>query len=170
MNNLSRHSRASHGHVISGFFVFCLIGMFAVLATTLTLVGIRAYRNVNSASVGNSEGQIALSYLQNKIHAYDREQGVALKRFDGMDVLCLRETIEGETYETRIYGAAGSLREYFCDQEDEFDAEMGEPLTDIASLSINAETPKLLAVNIGQLDGQTHMTHVALRTGEVAAP
>ncbi len=162
--------RAGRGHVISGFFVFCLIGLFAVLATTLTLVGINAYRSVYEASAGNSEGQIALSYLRGKVRAYDGAGRVVVETMDGLDVLCLRETIDGEMYETRIYCADGGLREYFCAVGDAFDPSLGEGLTELRSLAMRFEEPWLIRADIIKMDGTPQTAYMALRAKEAAAP
>lgn len=154
---------AGRGHAVSGFFIFCLIGLFAVLAATLTLVSISAYRNVYEASTGNSEGQIVLSYLRNKVRASDRAGGVAVDSLGGRDVLCLRETLGGEEYETRVYCYGGSLCEYFCAAEEAFDPELGEALAPLQSLSLRMETPWLLAAEIRQEDGATLSARMALR-------
>lgn len=153
-------------HSVSSLFVFFLIGLFAVLAVTLTLVGVRAYRSVSDASVNNSEGQIALSYLLNKVHSGDQEGGVQLKTLNGQQVLCLRETVEEQVFETRIYFAAGALREYYALEEEEFDPEMGEPIATLQGLSMEMTQPWLLKAQAVQPDGKQQEISVALRAGE----
>lgn len=151
-------------HSVSGVFVFCLVGMFAVLAVTLTLVGFRAYRSVSDASVQNSEGQIALSYLLHKVHG---AADVKLASRDGVSLLCLGEDIHGQRYETRIYFLDGRLWEYFCPEDDPFDAEWGEAIADLTDLTIRAEGPRMLLAEAVQPNGERQRLHIALRTGEV---
>lgn len=153
-------------HSVSNIFVFFLIGLFAVLAVMLTLISVRAYRSVSQASVNNSEGQIALSYLINKVRSSDVEKGVSLKTLEGVTVLCLEEAWEGDTYETRIFFKDGTVQEYFCDQQDAFDPEDGEPIASLNALSMTMEQPWLLAVEAVQPDGRKQSLHIALRTGE----
>ena len=164
---MSEHGSTSRNHAVSSLFVFCLIAVFALLATVLTLFGIRAYRSVYDASAGNSESQTALSYLVNKLHSADRAQGVEIRAEGGRDVLVLAEPLDGTIYETRIYCDGGSLREYFCEQGEPFDAELGEELASLNALRLTLEKPWLIRVELDQPDGRQLSAHVALR-GEVA--
>lgn len=165
---MSNVNSAAREHTISSFFVFCLIGLFAVLATTLTLFGVRAYRSVYEASAMNSEGQIALSYLQNKVQGGNGESGILLDESDGTQVLRLRERLDGEVYETRIYYKDGSLCEYFCRPSDEFDPSDGEALTPLEDFRIELVSPRLMKVTIRQSGAAEQSAHIALRAGEVA--
>lgn len=168
--NKQKRTHVLHGHAVSGLFVFCLLCMFALLATTLTLVGINAYRSVNEAATSNSEQQIALSYLVNKLHAFDRAGGISVMESDSVQVLCLRETFDDELYETRIYCADGSLCEYFCEASEPFDAEMGIPLTQAAKMRISIKNPNLVLIEVIREDGSLSGAHVALRSGEAVVP
>ena len=161
MKSPTRNAR--HGHAISGFFVLCLIALFAVLSTLLTLFGIRVYRSVYDASSANSESQIALSYLVNKVHSGDRAGCVTVSTVDGMDVLAIREPLEDGIFETRIFCQNGSLCEYFCEAGEAFDAELGTALADMSSLAVTFEEPWLLSIVINQDKTGSARTHVALR-------
>lgn len=169
MTNKQR-SNAPRGHAISGLFVFVLICMFALLATTLTLVGIRAYRGVSAASAVSSERQIALSYVVNKLHTADQLGGVRVLDTEVGQALGLREEVEGEQYETRIYCLDGQLCEYYCEIDDEFDAEMGTALTATRELRVSIEAPNLLLVELVQPDGTIDAAHVNLRAREAIVP
>lgn len=160
---MSRRERATQGHAISSFFVFCLIAVFAVLATLLTLFGIRAYRSVYDASASGSEEQIVLSYLANKVRMGDRAGGVTVGREGGMDVLTIREPLDGGMYETRIYCDGESLCEYFCEAGDGFDAELGTPLVALKSLRLAMEEPWLISLRAEREDGVALDTRIALR-------
>lgn len=158
--------RAPGGHAVSGFFVFCLIALFAVLATLLTLFGIRAYRSVYDASAMNGESQTVLSYIVNKVHSGDRAGGVTILDGKGAQALAIREPLDDGVYETRVYCYGGSLREYFCEPGDEFDPEYGEELTSLKALRFEWEEPWLLRVRIEREGAEPVEAHIALR-GEV---
>ncbi|MEG0638612.1 MAG: DUF4860 domain-containing protein [Clostridia bacterium] len=166
------HRRAitSRGHMISGLFVFFMIGLFAILATTLTLTGIRAYRSTYEASANNTEGQIALSYLINKIHAYDSVGGVTVRNQEGTEVLCLNEMVENQSYETRIFCTDGKLSEYYCASEEAFNAELGEPICNLSYFSIGFAKPWLLKVELAQPGAERVTMHVSLRAKGAEAP
>lgn len=154
-------------HAMSGFFVFCLLSMFALLSAMLVMVGIRACEGVQTAAEANSEAQIALSYVLNKVRAHDAIDSISLWQTDGRQVLCLREQLEGEWYETRIFCEEGSLCEYFCEAGEGFDPSLGESLTAAVTLNVEAETPRLLAIEVTRTNGDVLTAHAALRAGEV---
>ena len=147
MNKQNRQGNAMTSHAVGGLFIFCLIALFAVLAVTLTLTGMRAYQSVSEASVGNSEAQIVLSYLLNKTHALDTAGAVSIHEEDGIQYLCLDEYWGADVYETRIYAIDGELREYYCDAGDAFKPELGDPLADVQKLSFVMESPRLLTAS-----------------------
>lgn len=150
-------------HSVTSLFVFFLIGSFAVLAVTLTLVGVRAYRNVAAVSVRNGDGQIALSYLLNKVRAQDARGMATLRREGDTDVLCLREEIDGELYETRVFFSSGSLMEYYVEADAPFDPEAGTSICRLSSLSMTLEEKNLLRLEAVQPDGRAQSLRVALR-------
>lgn len=168
MSKQENNGNAITNHAIGGLFIFCLIALFAVLAVTLTLTGMKAYQSVNEASVGNSEAQIVLSYLLNKTHAMDTSGAVSIQEEQGVEYLCLDEYWDDEVYQTRIYALDGQMLEYYCGAEDEFRPELGDPLADVQQLAFRMETPRLLAVAVTLPDGTEEQLHIALRSQEVS--
>ncbi len=163
-----QRGNAMTNHAVGGLFIFCLIALFAVLAVTLTLTGMRAYQSVNEASIGNSEAQIVLSYLLNKTHAMDATDAVSIQEVDGIQYLCLDEVYDTEVYQTRIYALDGQMQEYYCGAADPFEPELGNPLADVKQLSFAMESPRMLTVSVTLPDGTQEELHIALRTQEVA--
>ncbi|MBR4068207.1 MAG: DUF4860 domain-containing protein [Clostridia bacterium] len=168
MSKSENNGNAITNHAIGGLFIFCLIALFAVMAVTLTLTGMKAYQSVSEASAGNSEAQIVLSYLLNKTHAMDVSGAVSIREEQGLEYLCLDEYWEDEVYQTRIYAMDGQMLEYYCGAEDEFSPELGDPLADVQELSFAMESPRLLAVSVTLPDGTEEQLHIALRSQEVS--
>ncbi len=167
MSKQQKSSNAVTNHAIGGLFIFCLIALFAVLAVTLTLTGMRAYQSVNEASVGNSEAQIVLSYLLNKTHAMDSTDAISIHEENGIQYLCLNEVWGADVYQTRIYAVDGEMREYYCDAGDPFKPELGDPLSNVLKLSFAMESPRLLTAVVVLPDGSEQNLHIALRSQEV---
>lgn len=167
MSKQESQGNAMSNHAVGGLFIFCLIALFAVLAVTLTLTGMRAYQSVSEASVGNSEAQIVLSYLLNKTHAMDTNGAVSIQNENGVEYLCLNEYWEDEIYQTRIYALDGQMLEYYCGSEDEFKPELGDPLADVLELTFKLEAPNVLAVSVVLPDGTQEDLHIAMRSREV---
>ena len=160
-----KHSSLSHS--IPSVFLFLLIGLFALSSLTLTLIGTRVYRSVTQAAAGNSDSQMVLSYLCNKVRAYDAEDGVVLTTRGGLPVLCLYEDVDGEPYETSIYIYQGTMREYFIPEGDPFAPENGEILTEVSALRFRFISQNLLEATVAMPSGDTRTLRVALRAGSV---
>lgn len=151
-------------HQMPLLFVFLLIGLFAASALTLTLIGTRIYRSATAEAQLSSDTQILLSYMGNKVHAYDQAGGVAIATRGGQPALCLFETIDGAHYETAIYAAQGAVWERFATVGEPFDPEDGERLAQAASLTFSMPAPNLIQVSVTLQGGQQRVIRMALRT------
>jgi hypothetical protein len=154
-------------HSIPSIFLFILIGLFAVSALTLTLIGTRVYRSVTDNAAGNIDSQMVLSYLCNKVRAFDHEGGVEISTREGMSVLRLYEEIEGKPYETDIYVYQGMIREAFMPRNEAFFPEYGEMLAAVSSLTFQFITQNLLETTVAMPNGDTGTLRIAMRTGLV---
>jgi hypothetical protein len=162
---MSKHKQRTT-HNVPAVFVFVLIGLFAISSLTLTLIGTRVYRRVTVDASDNSDSQMVLSYLCNKIRTFDSQGSVVLTERDGLPVLCLYEIIEGETYETSVYAYQGALWERFVPADgDEFNPEDGQQLVDVQSLRFTLLSPDLLEATVVMPNGDTRALHMALRAG-----
>ena len=162
-----KHKIAFTPHRISAVFVFLLIGLFAVSSLTLTLIGTRVYSRVTETASQNSDSQLVLSYLCNKVRTFDSEGNVALAQRGGLPALCLYETIEGERYETIVYAYDGALWERFLPAAEDaaFAPADGEKLVEVQTLSFTLLTPNLLEASVVMPNGDARTLRMALRAG-----
>jgi len=152
------------GHSISGLFLFLLIGFFAIMSITLVLSGMQIYRQVTLQADENTDRQLALSYLNNKVRAYDGGGSVFVDVRDGISMLCLRETMNGDDYETLIYAYEGEMCEQLADVGDAFDPERGGRIIEVISVWFEQVKPNLLRVDVTLADGSEHTMHMALHS------
>jgi len=152
-------------HSIQSAFIFLLIGLFAITSVSLTLVGARVYRKVTDSAAQNSDSQITLSYLCNKLRAFDALDHVQLAEREGVQTLCLYETIDGERYETTIYAYQGAIWERFTLQSEPFEPDDGERLTSAESLDFSLLAPDLIQATIRMASGESRTLRIALRAG-----
>jgi len=163
-----KNSRPATGaHSIAGLFVFFLIGFFALLSVTLVVTGVNVYRQVVTAADHNTDYQIVLSYLCNKIHAHDHREGVRVDEWESMQVLCLTEEIEGELYEARIFFDGTAIWEQFSHIDGEFDPELGEKLAEVKALKFIKTTPNQLLMIVTLPDGSVHNMYMSLRSSQM---
>ncbi len=145
-------------------FIFLLIGLFAVSSLTLTLIGMRVYRGVTAEADLNGDAQILLSYVSNKVHAYDAAGGVTVDERGGRPALCLHETIDGTPYETVIYWYQDAVWERFAPSGEPFDPSDGERLIAAQALHVSMPTPGLIEAQVLLANGEPQSVQVALRT------
>ena len=157
-------------HMISGLFVFLLIGVFAITSLTLTLIGTRVYQRVANEASQNSDSRLALNYLASKLRTFDEAGCVSLETRDGLSVLCLRETYGDQLYETSVYLYDGQICERFALSDGEFDPKEGSPLMAASALHFSALSSQLLETRVTLENGETRSLCTALRTGFKEVP
>ncbi len=161
-----RKQKIGVSHSVSGVFVFLLVGLFAVSALMLTLIGTRVYRNVNEAGTQNSQSQLLVSYLGNKLRSYDACGSVAVESRDGLSVLRLSERLDGEAYETLIYGYDGAVYEQLVPTGQSFSPEDGQRIAEVESLSFALSDDGLATLSVVEASGKSRTLHVALRSAQ----
>lgn len=156
----------SVNHNIGGLFTFALVGVFAILAMLLAVIGINAYQSVIDRTQLINETRASVSYVTNKIRSGDIAERVHVREYDGGDMLIIGQESLDETYETRIYLYDGTLREQLYDSYDEeFYPEDGEVLIDVMDFAVEWINENLVGMKITTMDGRTHSVAVAIRTG-----
>lgn len=86
-------------HAISGAFVFLLLGLFAVFAVLMVLLGAGAYSRTSESATAHNMQRVAPSYIRTMIRGHDEEGGVHTERLKGI----LRENEDtGETWTEQV--------------------------------------------------------------------
>ncbi len=76
--------RRSDSHAISGAFVFLLLGLFALFATVMVLLGARAYRGTAERAGADNAARVAASYLRTMVRGHDETDSVRVARLRGI--------------------------------------------------------------------------------------
>lgn len=150
------------GYTVSGAFVFLLLGMFAVLAAVLVVMGAQAYRSTVQNTEWHNEHRILRSVIVNAVQADDARGAVTVEEVDGMDVLHIAYDFDGEGYGKWLYVSEGQLRELFTADAYGFDPAAGEPLCPAGDLQLTREGSLITAV-ITDEHGCTQEAQIALR-------
>lgn len=153
------------GRAISGAFVFLLLGVFAVFATVLVMLGTRAYRSTVDASRLHAEGRVLESFLVNAVRADDARNAVAVEEIDGMDVLHITADYDGAGFDKWIYCCDGSLKELFVASGFDFDPASGECICPAQEMQLELQDGLLTAV-LTDAAGASHPAKIALRCAE----
>lgn len=165
-----RRRLEANNHMISELFTFALFGVFMVLALLVVVIGAGGYRNITVHAETTGEARTCLGYVAGRVRSDVATKQVYLQNMNGTDVLVLMEEYDEEEYATLIYWFDGALYESvefakYMDPED-FDAESGERLTEIAAFDVAWAGDNLLAVSATTTGGYTQTLRLALRAGQ----
>ncbi len=151
-------------HVVSGAFVFLLLGIFAVFATAMVLFSAQLYRGTVADAEAHNAHRVAESYLMNQVRRSDVTGGVEVEEIKGQTVLTFTWYAGEESFKTRIYCHNGVLRELFLGAQDEFIPEYGERICAMAAFAPSVENG-LLTMQLTHADGRETTLLAALRCG-----
>lgn len=152
-------------HQVDHLFTIVLIGLFAVLSLLVAVMGIQIYQNILGVDEDNNQARASLGYITSKVRAGDTAGMVSLRVHEGVPVLIIGEEYEGDVLETRIFYHEGALWEAYDYAEEPIDFEYGEHIVSLPHFTIEEKAPGLFLMEMTDDHGNTHTTHLALRTG-----
>ncbi len=159
-------------HTISGAFVFLLLGVFALSAVVMVLLGAGAYNRTVDAAAAHNELRIGPSYLRTMVRGHDETGGIRTERLTGilrqeeetgdvhtepvdLDAIVL-EDVEAVTrlfvYEGMLYECSEPLDEEEWTGEEDVFSDDGDAFFDDAEVSF-AEDDTQTAPEEGICDG-----------------
>ncbi len=146
--------------------------LFAVLAVSMILVlltGAGVYRRLTKRGQESFYKRTVPLYIATKVRQADCTGAVTTEQRDGMDVLLLKEQIDGEEYVTRIYCYEGYVYELFAAEAVNFDPLAGERIAKALQAEFSLENGCLYVTVTGE-DGEMTEQRLTLRSmvGEVA--
>ena len=147
-------------HSISGVFVFLLLGIFAVFATIMVLLGAKVYRGVTERGNAHLAERVGPAYLRSMLRSTDETGSIRLEELDGVQTISLINVYDGEEYATRMYVYDGMLYEWFTEASAPFNPESGDSVCAADSMTVEAENG-LLTIHL-QSGEQEHVIKCAL--------
>lgn len=141
------------GTKITDFFTLIVFAAFAMCVLLVLLFGAKVYRSLVMRGKDSFEARTAAQYVTMRVH---QAEHVTVADFDGCEALVLSETIDGETYLTRVYCYDGFLRELFSAENAALTPEDGEKILPAEGLDVSV-AEDLLTV---QLDEQRVFLHL----------
>lgn len=181
------------GHTITGAFVFLLLGVFAVAATIMVLMGVRFYRSQTLRSQEINEYRILSSYIRTMLRSRDEDSLVGIDEIEwsetsdetgemedgdgnegnggndgneessSIQMLTMTEEFDGVLYLTRIYVYDGYLREWFSEVAYEFEPERGEKIFEAKDLRVQKDGDLIIATLTDTL-GQEVEVRMSMRS------
>lgn len=156
--------RVKQRHMIDFLFPVALFFVFALSALTVILLATRIYQSTTENSSLNYTSRTSLSYISEKIHQNDLENGVSLGSFDGCDALVLKQEIDDTVYFTYIYSYQNELKEIFLKEGAETNAAAGQTILNVQDFSMKQIAEGLFSFQCTDEAGQTASTTVCVRS------
>lgn len=150
-------------HVVDLLFSLALFCVFAASALTIVIMGADVYQKSVNDMNRNSTIRTSLSYLSEKIHQNDAENGIRIDQLNDLPSLVLTQNLNGETYETWIYTYDGMLCEIMTDLENGFTPEEGQPILEIGSFSLEQNGSRII-LTVSDTQGNTSSLSVSPRS------
>ena len=121
-------------HTIDIVFVLTLLCVFTVCSLIVVYIGSSIYSSTVKTMDIQFNNHTAIDYITERIHANNRIKDIEVISKDGIDVLCLHEKDNQQSYTTYIYVYQKELKELLINDLDEVNLENGETLMNIDNL------------------------------------
>jgi len=162
---MSAQERGNSRGEMRGVFIFGLLAAFALLSLVVVLVGAKSYRMINATAEEAFLSRTGMSYLIGKVRAADEAGQIEILNTDGLDVLALGQSIDGEQYSTYIYWRESAVREYFARADLAFSPEYGEEIFKADGLNFSL-AGGLLQIEIVDAGGEAHTSSLYLQAAK----
>ena len=144
---------------ISGIFVLIAFGVFTASILLVLMYGIRIYKECVSRDDDSFTTRTVSQYLVTKVRHADENGAVSVESFSDeykdLETLCIKETLDGEEYVTRVYCQNGYLMELFSEEAEEVDPDEGNEVIECKSLSLSTENNLIKATIVDETDTVT---------------
>ena len=151
------------GHLVDLLAILLLLALFATAAYTVVLMGANVYQKTVSNMSENFTTRTALSYLTRMVRTNDRDGSAGVINENGLSILKLSVSYDGEPYSIYIYSGDGTLNELTQKASLPFDPESGRQIMEIDSFSVK-ETDGLFQFSVTDKDGKAETVSVAERS------
>ena len=122
--------------IIEITFVMILLAIFGFTTFTLVAVGASSYEKMLHEREEHANMRVAISYISNRVRQGDAEKALRIAEIEGNQALVLRQTEDGEVYETWIYMQNNELCEMFIPEGVSFSASDGVSLVAINGIDM----------------------------------
>lgn len=158
-------------HNIENIFVLIVFGIFSIMILLVLVLGANSYHSLVKQDRENYESALIPAYVCAKVRSYDTEGAVSTGAFSAKDdrsTLHLYQTIEGETYDTRIYYYKGYIYELFTLKGADLEPEAGNKIYPAAALTFSRKK-NVITLTATDQNGTTSQATVGIRSGREAS-
>jgi hypothetical protein len=133
-------------------FTVALLGVFAMAALLVAVMGARVYSSSADRMSANYQVRTSLVYMAEKVRQCPGE--ISVRSVGENDALVLSEEIDEVTYESWIYASDGYLYEIVIQSGSKINPGEGQQIMELASMSAS-QTRGTLDIEITNMEGKT---------------
>jgi hypothetical protein len=144
-------------HIVNVIFTLLLLGVFALSAISVAVLGAQVYRSSAEKMRSNFDTRTSLVYIAEKVRRstggdFD-VRGIA----DGT-ALVIMERYEDSTYETWIYAYGGKLRETTVREGATVHPDGGQEIMDMRSMDFEADGDMVKITSVNEAGEEESLT------------
>ncbi|MCM1054438.1 MAG: DUF4860 domain-containing protein [Bacteroides sp.] len=141
-------------HSADTLFVLLLFALFMLTALFVTAAGAVAYKNAAAQMDERFNRQTCINYITAKVRANNDADRITVGELEGINALCITDSVGGASYITYIYQYDGAIRELFCNAETSLPPASGSALTEAKAVSFEKDG-ELLEITLTDNDDKT---------------
>lgn len=130
---------------ISGIAALLMLAVFGLGILGVLLGGARIYKDLTACGSDSYDSRTCLQYLRTKLNQSPDPSQIFVEPFGEQEGLFIRQTLNGQTYVTRIYCYEGWLMELFSLDTAGFIPTDGEKIMPLEGLSFHLRENLLTA-------------------------
>lgn len=140
-------------HVANLIFTIALLGLFALSALLVSVLGAQVYSRSADKMSKNFDTRTSLVYISEKIRQCPGKD-IVLKKVADSDALVLSEKTDGNDYETWIFISDGNLKEVMVKKGDQVTPLSGQDIMELDSFEVT-ESNKTIKITVQNKFDQT---------------
>ena len=156
--------RREQRHVFDALFVMILFFVFLLCALTIVVIGSTVYQRTTENMNANFSTKTALNYILEKARQKDMGGGHDIITIDNVQVLQLRQNIDGVYYDTLIYEYDQNLMEKLIRTDADITLSGGNIIMEDISVEFSRPIPNLIQVDMVDGNGNHERVSIAERS------
>lgn len=148
-------------HSINLVFTLALLGIFALSALFVAVLGAQVYGRTADQMNDNYNTRISLVYITEKIRQCPGKD-IDIKEVEDSQALVLTQKIDGKEYESWIFTSDGKLREVMVPKGEKVNASDGQDIMEINNFSLERKG-NLLDINVFDEYGESSTVTISVK-------
>ncbi len=144
-------------HTVDAIFIITIFLVFVMSAFFVLTTGANIYKNISDNIDKRFNETTSLSYISNKVRAYNESGKIYISKLDNIQALTLEQTIDKENYVTMLYYYSGKLMELSCMKGENFSSGDGTEILDISGLEFEYISSNMLHVTVYNGDNKNEL-------------